>query len=362
MPVGIDIGTAFLVSARKSEQGNLLKTIRNCFLRIDKEDIDMLKSNTSMITIDDENYIIGNDAMGFAALNADIRRPMKDGIINPNEEDSVIILREMIKMLVGAPLYEKETACASIPADTADGKVNAIHHQKIVKKIFEDLGYEFLDINEGLAVIYSNNPTITDENDEVVPFSGIGISMGGGMVNVCYSHRGKKQLSFSIARSGDWIDVEASKNFPLNPDGSQSMSPSKVSRFKEEYFSLTKDAEDYTEEELEKLGFKNKAQKRKFIRTHSIISSYYDNLINYILDEFVIQIKKSKLEPEHELEIILSGGTSMPEGLDERFTKILKQYDDFPFVIKNVRKSKDPLNSTALGALNKAIIQEKKKS
>lgn len=359
MAVGVDVGTAFLVAARKTTEGNAIKTIRNCYLKLDVEDIDMLKAstNTTVITIDDDNYIVGNEAMGFTALNANIKRPMRNGVLNPQEVDSAIILAEMIGMIAGKA-SPGEIACASIPSETSDGKINPIHHRAIVEKIFTDLGYIFTDINEGLAVIYANNPTAEDIDGNQIPLTGIGISMGGGMVNICYAYRGKKQLAFSIARSGDWIDIEASKNFPTNEDGSQSVTPAKISQFKEKHFSLLKDT--YTDAELETKGFVNKALKRNFLRKHTIISSYYNELINYILNVFIDEIKKSKLEPEESLEIILSGGTSMPDGIAERFTQILKSRDDFPISIKGVRKSKDPLNSTALGALAKATIEEKK--
>ena len=41
--------------------------------------------------------------------------------------------------------------------------------------------------------------------------TGIAISMGAGMCNVCVMYQGMSSLSFSVARGGDWIDDECSK-------------------------------------------------------------------------------------------------------------------------------------------------------
>lgn len=42
-------------------------------------------------------------------------------------------------------------------------------------------------------------------------YTGIGISCGGGMVNVCYSMYGNPIFQFAIVNSGDWIDKQAAK-------------------------------------------------------------------------------------------------------------------------------------------------------
>ncbi len=361
--IGVDVGTAFIVCCKKSDKGLSIKSMRNCFLKVDTEDIDMMKSatNSTIVELDDEYFILGDQCMGFTALKADIRRPMANGILNPNEEDANILLSKILEILVGQASFPGEIVCASIPAETSDGKINPIHHRKIVEKAFTDLGYDFVEINEGLAVVYATNPKTIDENGEEHPMSGIGISMGGGMVNVCYAHDGKKLLSFSIARSGDWIDQQSSESFGTDESGKLIVTPARIAQFKERYFSFKKSANDFTEEELAEMNFKTKHQKKRFKRMYETIDSYYSNLIRFILFEFTKALNKAQLETDNEMEIVLSGGTSMPEGLDERFQEILKEDENFPLVITRVRKADNPLNSTAIGALAKATMEEKKR-
>ena len=42
-------------------------------------------------------------------------------------------------------------------------------------------------------------------------YTGIGISFGAGMVNLCFSMFGNPVFTFSIVNSGDWIDRQAAK-------------------------------------------------------------------------------------------------------------------------------------------------------
>ncbi|MEN8257692.1 MAG: hypothetical protein ABFS09_07500 [Thermodesulfobacteriota bacterium] len=60
------------------------------------------------------------------------------------------------------------------------------------------LGYRPISINEGLATIMSE---LANDN-----FTGIGISMGGGMCNICLSYLSVPVLNFSVQKGGDYID------------------------------------------------------------------------------------------------------------------------------------------------------------
>src|SRR6202035_5466158 len=56
-------------------------------------------------------------------------------------------------------------------------------------------------INEALAVVLAE---LEDTN-----FTGIGVSCGGGMCNVCLSYLAMPVFSFSVAKGGDFIDTSA---------------------------------------------------------------------------------------------------------------------------------------------------------
>ena len=66
--------------------------------------------------------------------------------------------------------------------------------------MLDELGYEATSINEGLAVVYGE---LEDSN-----YTGIGISCGGGLCNVCLAYLSVPVLSFSIPKAGDYIDYQ----------------------------------------------------------------------------------------------------------------------------------------------------------
>ena len=70
-----------------------------------------------------------------------------------------------------------------------------------LRQMFSDMKYPVQVINEGLALVYSE---LEDTN-----YTGIGISCGGGLCNVCLAYLSVPVLSFSIAKAGDFIDASA---------------------------------------------------------------------------------------------------------------------------------------------------------
>ena len=52
--------------------------------------------------------------------------------------------------------------------------------------------------------------------------------------------------------------------------------------------------------------------------------------------------------------LVLSGGTAMPKGFRERFEKLLGE-SEFPIELSEIRLAKDPLTTTARGALVAAL-------
>ena len=76
---GLDVGTMNIVLSRSDS--NDIKNMRNVFLKIDPEEINISElSNISYIKDDNDIYIIGQDAFQFANIFAkEISRPMQSG-------------------------------------------------------------------------------------------------------------------------------------------------------------------------------------------------------------------------------------------------------------------------------------------
>jgi hypothetical protein len=280
------------------------------------------------ISIDDDIYIIGNDAINLANIfGLTVKRPMSKGIVNSGEMDSADVLSAMVKSLIGTG---SGICCYSYPADSIDSNINTIYHRGIFDRIIQSCGYDPLPLNEALAIIYS-----TCEDTD---FSGIGISFGAGMTNVAIAYKSALAISFSIAKGGDYID----NNSAL----SVGSTPNRMTQIKERSLDLAGP-----------IG-KNKKEKRM----QEALIFYYNSLINTVINGIIKKLKVDgdKYEFPEEMPIVISGGTSKVPGFITRVNDIFSSaYDDFPFDISEVRVAKDQLNAVAEGCLVKAVQSTK---
>ena len=82
--------------------------------------------------------------------------------------------------IAGGPSKDKQKLCFTVPAAPLGSEDNLTYHEATLRQISADLGYDVKSINEGLAVVYSEL--------ESTNYTGIGISCGGGLCNVCFSY------------------------------------------------------------------------------------------------------------------------------------------------------------------------------
>ena len=327
--IGLDCGTMHLVCSRSDSDE--VKVTRNVFLPVDKDDISLTTlSNISYVkNEEDELFIIGSDAFEFANLfGQKVSRPMEHGLISSSEIDAIDILTLMLRDLIGKT-KNKEVFCSySIPAEAIDEQHSVTYHENVFARILNSLGVNHTSVNEAMAIIYSE---CAKEN-----FSGIGISFGAGMANVAISYKGIEAHTFSTARAGDWIDLQASRDSGLIPN--------RVTNLKEKYMKLTGE-----------VTIKNKKTKRV------LESLYYHHksLIEYTVKKIIQEFNdKVDMEVDEEIPIIISGGTSMPEGFVNLFKNVISNYE-LPFEVSEIRRAKNPLTSVSNGLLVRTIADVK---
>lgn len=328
--VGLDIGTMNIVCSRSDN--NSINITRNVFLKIDKDNISINQlSNISYIKSDeDEIFIIGNDAFDFANLfNKEVSRPMERGLISPKEISAIDVLTIMIKNIIG-DIKDKEVYVSySIPAESVDEERSVIYHQNVFARILKSIGVNYSAVNEAMAIVYSECA-----NEK---YSGIGVSFGAGMMNCCVSLKGIEALKFSTARSGDWIDQQVAKDLD--------MVKNRVTSIKEKYMKLTGSV-DVT----------NKKTKRVL----EALFYYYKALIDYTVKKIIKEFnEKVDVELTDPIPIVISGGTSTPDGFVDLFKSILSNYE-LPFEVSEVRASKNSLTTVANGLLIKTIADSKR--
>lgn len=326
MGKGLDIGTVNLVaSAGGGGDKTEFKKQRNVFFESSVDPVTknfLSQHEIPYVLIKDKYYILGDKAFELAnVFNKEVRRPMKDGMISPREIEALPVMKLLIENILGKPTSDKEICYYSIPADPIDNDLNVIYHQEVFNKLLSSLGYAPKTIVEGRALVLAEL-----ESDG---FTGIGISCGGGMFNICVAFETIPCISFSISRGGDWIDENAAKVLGLNP--------TRISVLKEKGIDLLN------------------AQSRE----EEAISIYYRTLISYALDAIKQKFEAAQDLPSftNPVPLVLAGGTSLAKG----FAEIVAQELDrtrFPIPIKEVRPSKEPLNAVARGALIAAMLDE----
>ena len=323
---GVDCGTMFIAAARSDSDD--VKIIRNAYLSLDKEEIS-LNDLTDINYVESDSgelYIIGEDAFKLANLfNKQISRPMERGMISPKEVNAIDILTLMIKSLLG-DIKDKDVYCSySVPAEAIDENRSVIYHEKVFSKIFNSLGVNNTSVNEAMAIIYS------EASKE--KFTGVGISFGAGMVNCAIAYHGIEALKFSTARSGDWIDKSVAESLNTVQN--------RVTSTKEKFLSL--------EEGIPKETDKKKA------RVLEALNFYYESLINYTIKKIIKEFEdKVEIEIDEPVNIIISGGTSLPPGFVSLFKSVISKYT-LPFEIAEIRHAKNPLTAVAKGLLVKTM-------
>src|SRR3954451_9361298 len=204
-PLGLDVGTSRIVVARTTEKKYTYESQLNAFLALPYSKLAeslLQRENVFHEVRGSELVVMGNDAQRFAEVfHVETRRPMRNGTLNPRELHSLGVVRSIITRLVGKANTENQKILFSVPAPLPDGDVGIPYHQASIQQVLRELGYDANPIAEGLAVIFGE---LGDSN-----FTGIGISCGSGLCNVCLAVLSVPVITFSVPKAGDFVDNQA---------------------------------------------------------------------------------------------------------------------------------------------------------
>lgn len=331
MAIGLDIGTCYIVSAKKRDEKDVeIKSIRNAFLDIEADPpvLNMLKmSNISYIQERDSVYVVGEPALNIAnLLKREAKRPLSQGVISAGEREAEKMLAILLKEVLGSPKVEDEVVYFSVPAKSIDKEMDVVYHESMFRKIIESFGFKAYSMNEASAIVYSN---CSKEG-----FTALASSFGAGMVNTALVYQTMIGMAFSVSRGGDYIDQSAAR--------AVGSTATKLMSIKEKGVDLL-NPEDGDPKQL---------------REREAIIIYYKNLIHYVIDNIKKEFKKteSKIELPESIPWIISGGTTKAKNFIEFFKKEFeKEKDNFPINISEIRMANDVLNDVAKGLLIAAL-------
>lgn len=332
MAKGLDVGTSFVVLAEDSGDSVAYKDFRDAFYVIKPTTpvatkmIEKGLAGKIFVKDSDGSFILlGQDAIEKAVeRNDSAKRPMYKGVVSPKEKDAKRILAYILKEVAGFASEAGEKIVFCIPAqpvDQEDEDFDVGYHEDTVKAILSSVGYSPRAINEAEALCYSEF-----ERDD---YTGIGLSWGAGMVNVCVMLNGEPTVMFSTTKSGDWVDRMSA--VAVNE-------PDSVVQAEKEHGAFV-------------VGQPNDNP------ILGAVSSYYERLIDYTAKQLAAALTGHKLLPKFKnpLVIAVAGGTSKAAGFVELFADKLAE-NGFPLVIKEVRHASDPLHAVARGCLIAAKI------
>ena len=321
--IGLDIGTSRIVVARSAEKESHCEAQLNAFITLPYSRLAeqlLIGQNVFHEVHGGEIVVAGNDAEKFAEVfHVETRRPMVDGMLNPHEPHSPAVIRRIVSRLLGKPATDGEKVFFSVPADAPNGG-NLAYHERSCREIINELGYHATSINEGLAVVFAE---LESSN-----YTGIGISCGSGMCNVCLSVLSVPVISFSIPKAGDYIDNRAA--------GATGEVSHRIRVRKERSFTLNGFGGDLVQNAL---------------------TVYYEEVVHSLLAALRENLSAARRLPrlENPIPLVLSGGTVMPRGFFDFFKKALSACE-LPVRLSEVRVSAEPLYSTARGALMAASV------
>lgn len=333
MAKGLDVGTSFIVLAEQTESGRVkYKDFRDAFYVIKpttpiaaKMIEKGLAGKTFVKDADGSFIILGKDAIEKAVeRNDSAKRPMHKGVVSSKEKDARRILTYILKEVAGTPSETDEKLVFCIPAqpiDQEDEDFDVGYHEDVVIKVLSESGYSARAINEAEALCYSE----LENND----YTGVALSWGAGMVNVCVILNGEPVVKFSTTKSGDWVDRMAAV----------------ATGETDSIVQAEKENGDFT------VGQPNDNQ------VLSAVATYYDRLIDYTTKQLASAMDGHKSIPKFKdaLPVVVAGGTSKAKGFVELFAKKLEE-NGFPLPVKEVRHANDPLHAVARGCLIAAQI------
>jgi len=322
-PLGLDVGTSRIVVARNAERSYRYEAELNAFVTLPHSKLAeslLQRENVFHEVRGAEIVVSGNDAQRFAEIfHVETRRPMRGGVLNPHEPHSLSVVKSILTKLLGTPAVDKQRVYFSIPAAGPEGEGGIAYHEASIRQILSDLGYDPTPIEEGLAVVFGELGACN--------YTGIGISCGSGLCNVCLAVLSVPVISFSVPKAGDYIDTKAAE-----------VTGELATRLrvqKENSFHLD--------------GLNGD-------RIQNALTVYYQEMINHLVEALRGHISATQRLPklDQAIPLVLSGGTALPKGFLDLFGMALRA-GDFPVRLSEVRVSADALNSTARGALMAAL-------
>jgi len=321
--IGLDVGTGYLSSCGYVNGKLKWTPLRNAFYSIDKETFSKTmfnKQQMKYVVIKDIVNVIGDDALTLSRIqNTSAKRPLSCGVINNKEKSSAPVLKSMLEYCIKDHKKKDGEVCVfSIPGPkVGDESFDVDFHSMSIEGLLNSFNLKPVPLNEAYAVILSEMETSKD-------ITGLGFSFGAGLVNVAFVYKSMLLFSFSIDKSGDFIDSKSADTCGVKD--------SLMNHLKEKELDLNASDMDITPE----------------LRTLKFTYKYViKNTLKNVVSAFNRNDTANIVEP---IPIVISGGTSIPDGFIDMFKSELSQIE-LPFEVTKIIPSSNRLGAVSKGCL-----------
>lgn len=351
--LGIDVGTHTIVVAYRNDKGEIeYKQEVNGFIEMELTPrtagvYNQLKiSGVPIFKLSDGKkfYALGDKAKRFAyslssllsqSSDGDIfKRTMRDGILSSKDSvDSFHVLATMVHGMIGKLITKDNMPVVfSTPGDPTNGGKSTEYHESVIKQILtkckdgsgKEKKLDAFAMNEGNAIIMAECQESFN--------TGIGISFGAGMTNLCFSMFGSPIFQFSIVGGGDSIDRGVAEKTGVDPVVANIIKMGDGDRPGIDLLSVPSGKDAHIER---------------------AIIMYYDILIQNVAAKFAEYVRKDKARVlgSDTPEVVVAGGTATPNGFIEKLKDEIDKQDMGDFKIRGVRKAENNLYTVAKGLL-----------
>ena len=323
--IGLDLGTSRIVTAHQNGESFTYKTELNAFLPLPYSKLtraSLERENVPHKVDGAQMVVYGNESERFANMfHLETRRPMTNGLLNPDEPEAISVMQQIVERMIPESERTGTRVCFSLPGAPVGSPHDLTYHEKTLRQVLGNMGFQVACINEGLAVVLAEL--------EETNFTGIGISCGGGMCNVSLSYLAMPVFSFSVPKGGDFIDRSSAS---VAGEG-----VTRIRALKEAQFHFNGYFPD---------------------KINQALTVYYEDMIASVISALKGVLAEARNVPrlDRPIPIVIAGGSACPKGFREKFETMLNE-TTLPLAISGVRMSKDPLHATAKGALVSALAE-----
>src|ERR1700732_2343747 len=136
--IGLDVGTSRIVTARRKDKDIQFAKQLNAFVTIPFSKLTqgvLKKERIPHLIQESEILVYGDESERFANLfHKETRRPMLRGVLNKDETEGPMLVRQLVMMLTGEEVGEGKKLCFSVPAAPLGASEEVNEHEAALKE------------------------------------------------------------------------------------------------------------------------------------------------------------------------------------------------------------------------------------